>query len=254
MQKRGQVTVFVMIGLVVIIVIALFFFARNNMGLGINPQQFVESRLDPIRDNIKECVDKIVPEAVTSLGKQGGDFSPATYRRYQGQTVKYYCLNIPSEKNCLNIMPTLTGIKRNLQEYLQFQINNCVDRSLLKSKYGYKVTTANPQTAIEFVGQSIEITIDYPITITKGGATVRLNELKRVYNDVPIEDLYATAVDITNALATNGFFDQVIYMLQHKDAILINVDKPYPDRIYKLQKRDSTYEWWFAVQGEEMSA
>ena len=254
MQKRGQVTVFVIIGIVVILIIALFFFARNNLGIGINPQQFVESRLDPIRDNVKECIDKVVPEAVTSLGKQGGDFSPATYRRYQGQMVKYYCLNIPDENNCLNVMPTLAGIKRNLQEYMQFQISNCIDRSLLKSKYGYKVITGNPKTEVEFQGQSIEITIDYPVTITKGGATVQLSKVKRVYNDVPINDLYATAVDITNALATTGFFDQVIYMLQHRDETIIGVDKPYPDRIYKLQKRDSKYEWWFATQGEEMVA
>lgn len=250
MQKRGQVTVFVIIGIVLIIIIALIFFARNNLGVGVNTQNFLHAKLDPIQDNIIECIDNNLPQAVETLGKQGGDFSPASYRRYQSKEVKYYCLEIPDKDTCLNIMPTKNRIKQNLQDYIAFQLDNCIDRSQLKSRYGYTITKAEPTAHIDFTDNAIEVTVNYPIKIEKSGTTVTMPEVKRVYNNVPIAQLYDVAVDITNAKATNGFFDQLTYMLQNQVDVIINVDKPHPDTIYKLNKRDSTYEWWFAVQGD----
>ena len=246
-------TVFVIIGLVLIIIIALVFFARNNMGVGVDTQVFLEGRLDPIKDNIQDCTDQIVPAAITALGKQGGDFSPASYRRYQSYEVKYYCLNIQGEDTCLNIMPTAARIRHNLQDYIDREMNNCIDRSLTKSRFGYSITQADPKTTVEFKEDTINVNIDYPVKIQKGGTTVAMPEVKRVFNDVPLNALYDTALDITNSLATTGFFDQVTYMLNNKADVIIEVDKPYPDTIYMLHTRGGEYQFWFAIEGEEMA-
>ncbi|PIS03504.1 hypothetical protein COT83_05745, partial [Candidatus Peregrinibacteria bacterium CG10_big_fil_rev_8_21_14_0_10_44_7] len=64
-------------------------------------------------------------------------------------------------------------------------------------------------------------------------------------------DLYNVAYDIVSAWSEGTYFDQLTYMLEHKGKYIINVDKPYPDIIYKINKEGSSFELWFAVQGSE---
>ena len=58
-----------------------------------------------------------------------------------------------------------------------------------------------------------------------------------------------------NDNAGTGFFDQLIYMLNKKGKIIINVDKSPStgnggDIIYKINKKDDNFEFWFAIEGD----
>ena len=90
---------------------------------------------------------------------------------------------------------------------------------------------------------------DYDVKIIKGETQSTVRGVTLSY-DVPLEELYAVAVDIVNSEANTGFFEQLLYMVNERGQYIINVDKPYPDKIYKVNKKDSDFEFWFAVEGE----
>ena len=249
MQKRGQVSVFAIVGVVIVILVALFFFFRNEYGVFVAPTSFLGEKAQPIEDNLKDCVNEAVRNSLESFGKQGGDLGPINYRLYQDRLVKYYCTNIPGEERCLNVMPTLGEMTDHFNEKIQDDVNNCVDKDLVRSGLGYEVKAGELTTETSAEGNRLIIRTSYDVDITKDVQKQSVRDVVTSY-DAPIEDLYSVAVDIVNAEANVGFFEQLLYMVNKRGQYVINVDKPYPDKIYRVQKKDSGFEFWFAVEGE----
>ncbi len=249
MRKRGQVTVFAIVGIVLVILIALFFFLRNEFGFFVSPTTFLNEKARPIEDNLKSCLNQAVSNSVDTFGEQGGDFNPSSYRFYQNRLVKYYCMNIPGEERCMNVMPQLVGLVGELNEKIQQDVRSCVDEDLVKSGLGYEVSAGELTTSTTTGSRGIVVTVDYNVDIVKDESRTSVRGVSASY-DVPIEDIYTAALDIVNSEANAGFFEQGIYMLNKRGQFVINVDKPYPDKIYKINKKDSEFEFWFAVQGE----
>jgi len=251
MQKRGQVTAFVIVGIVIILIIGLLFFMKDYYGVGVDPKVHIQGPLNSIKDEVSECVDSVVTPELNLIAKQGGDSNPSKFRLYDSRKVKYLCQNIPGEKKCLNSMDPLSKIEENLEKSLQNKLSTCVSKDLLKSKRGYTVRHSNPNINVKVLQETVLVEIDYPVEISKDGVTQKLSTIKREIPDSPLGSLYTVANDITNELAKTGYFYHLPYMLNKKGRIIIQVDKPYPDVIYKINKKDSNFQFVFAIEGEE---
>ncbi len=249
MQKRGQVSVFAIVGVTLVILVALFFFLRNQYGIFISPVKFLDDKAKPIEDNLKECVNKVVSASARDFLKQGGDNAPNSFRLYQGKAVKYYCTNIPDQDQCLNVMPVFGDIVSDLNDNIQVGVNNCIDQDLIKGGLGYKIEAGSLTTETTASGPNLLVRANYDVDITKGDTKSSIRGVT-VNFDIPLEELYVVAVDIVNAEASVGLFEQLLYMVNERGQYIINLDKPYPDKIYKINKKDNGYELWFAVEGE----
>ncbi len=249
MQKRGQATVFAIIGIFILIIVALFFFLRNEYGFFVSPTSFLSDKGQPIEDNMKSCVNQAVSKSLVTFGKQGGDLNPGRYVYYQSLGVKYFCLNIISDDKCLNVMPTLEEMTDGLNKQIQNDVNNCIDKSLVNSGLGYKITAGNITTSLLTNSGNLVVKAHYDVKIQKDQNQYSVKDIVVNY-DAPLKDIYSVAVDIVNSEARVGFFEQLLYMLNKKGMYIINLDKPYPDKIYKIQKKDSKFEFWLAIEGE----
>ena len=249
MQKRGQATVFAIVGIVIVIIVALFFFLRSELGFFVSPTSFLSDKAKPIEDNLRTCVDDAVEVSLEFFGKQGGEFNPSNYLLYQNRGVKYFCLNIPNSETCLNVMPSFEEMIEELQVDINDQVNNCVDKSLVQSGFGYEIKAGEVITTVIATDAGLNVRSHYDIKITKGENEYTVKDVVVGY-DAPIKELYSVSVDIVNAEARVGFFEQLLYMLNKKGQYEINLDKPYPDKVYKINKKGSNFEFWFAVQGE----
>ena len=249
MQKRGQATVFAILGIVILIIVALFFLLRNEFGFFVSPTSFLGDKAKPIEDNLKDCVSNALKDSLDIFGKQSGYFAPANYLLYQDMHVKYYCLNIPNKESCLNVMPTLSELIDNLNNRIEGNVNNCVDKDLIKSGLGYEIKAGRVSTNILTSDTGITVKAHYDVKITKGENSYTVRDAAINY-DAPIKSIYSVAVDAVNSESRVGFFEQLLYMLDKKGQFVINLDKPYPDKVYKIQKKDSSFEFWFAIEGE----
>lgn len=253
MLKRGQVSVFAIVGIVLVILVALFFFLRNEYGAFVAPTVFLNEKAKPIEDNLKGCILSVSQQSLNTFGKQGGDFNPSNYLLYKGMNVKYFCTNIIGKEECLNVMPTLREMEEKLSFEIQNGVNSCVNKDLAKSGLGYDIKAGKLDTKVEFAGENVLVKADYDVEITKGDIKTTINPVALSF-DAPVEELYSVAVDAVNAEARVGFFEQLLYMVSKKGKYIINLDKPYPDKIYKINKKDSEFEFWFAVEGERSNA
>jgi len=255
MQKRGQVAVFVIIGIVIVILVALMFVGRKEYGIGISNVKFLNDQLVPVKENANDCINEITAGAITQFAEQGGDLDPSRYVLYQNRKVKYLCYNILETYNCINMLPTFEMMINDLQERVDRDMKGCIDKELPKSALGaYDSVVGEPKTEIKVIGNDVVINLDYPVELSKSGTTVNLGKITRSV-DAPLFDLYKATYDVVNSHASTGFFDQLIYMLNKKGKIVINVDKSpsagnVGDIVYRINKKDDDFEFWFAVEGD----
>jgi len=251
MNKRGQVSTFVILGIFVVILVALILFARKQTGIGTPPLEFLGEKLKPIERNLKDCVDKQKDTTIKTFLEQGGDFFSDNYVLYQSKKVKYYCRNIPKDERCLNYLPPLKTMTDNLNIALQSEISKCVNKDLLKADTfgGYDLKAGALTTKTEAVGSGLLVSVNYDVKLTKGEESTKLGTVNQAL-DVPLKELYDVSFDIVNSEARFGFFEQLFYMLNKKGKYVINIDRPFPDKIYKINKNGNKHELWFAVEGE----
>ena len=244
MNKRGQVTVFIIIGIVLVILAGLFFFLRDYYGVGVPVQTFLQGPKQSIEKNVRECVDSTIVPGLVTLGAQGGYMYPLDFKLYKDKKVTYLC----KSPACINNIRPPRFVEEELENYLLGQMLGCVDQSLLKSKRGYEIKDAPLNLDVAFVGSDVQVEVDYPVEISKGGVTERLGKVKQNV-EVPFGELYDVAYDIVYAYATEGNFYHLPYMLSKKGAYEIQVDRPYPDVVYMINKKDSSYVFYMAVEG-----
>lgn len=251
MQKKGQVSIFVIVGLVLVILVLLLWYL-NDQGIVpiLGSGSTMTAKMGNIRGEIERCSNEGVKEGMNVYSKQGGKFNPTSYVRYSSLNVQYYCTVIPKDTKCLNIMPPLEDIRKDFENYMNSYMKNCVDMNILKSGNGIDVKTGEMKINIEFQ-DNVVVGVNYDVKVSKEGATMALEKMRVPVADTPIEGVYNVAYDIIEAKALGYEFDQNIYMIKKYGLYEINVDKPYPDTIYKINKKDSKFEFWFAVQGKE---
>ncbi len=255
MQKRGQIAVFVIIGIVLLILIALIFVGRKEFGFGISKIVFLKNKIDPLQKNIQDCVDKSIDTNGKLFAKQGGDFGPSRYVLYENIKVKYLCYNIQNSNKCINMMPTFETMTEQLSKKINDDVNNCINKDLFKSGLSYDViTNGELETEIQTIGDSVKVIVKYDVTLSKDESEQKLGNVEKEI-ELPLKELYDVTFDVVNNHAGTGFFDQLLYMLEKKGKYEINVDKSpslgnVGDIIYKINKKNSNFEFWFAIEGE----
>lgn len=247
--KTGQVSTFMIVGLIILIVVALIFVARDYVGIGISSEKFLSIKMEPIKDSIFKCVDVNAKDTLDLIGKQGGTLNPQNSIFYNGYKVNYLCTNLNGRRECANRMMLLSDIEKELNDDLKNKIKNCAQVQAIGNAMFYDVKVGEFDMTTNILDNSVNFNITYPITLTKGETKQTIKEFVRKV-DVPLGSLYGYAANIINYQAIYGDFNRVPEMINSKGAIEINIAKPYPDIVYILNKRDSNYIFQFGVEGE----
>lgn len=249
MHKKGQVTVFVIIGIVLVILAVLIWYLVGSDKIR-TPNVFLgfDGKKEGIDNNLRSCVEKAVVPVLNLSALQGGKLNPRFYRAYKGYKVSYLCWVIPGQKKCYNIMPTLSAIESENQKVIQQLVNKCVDKSLLD---GIETEgTKNINVKLSILRDSVIVDINYDVTlINNNGIRFPIENKKIVLSNMPYGELYNVVRNIVNSEATYGDFEPLFFMLGNKGKYEINVDRPFPDKIYIINKKDSDFKFQIAIEG-----
>ena len=104
-SKRSQVTIFIILGLIVVVSFIIIFLFFNPPEIRMvdenNPQAFIES-----------CTRETVEEAINLLSKRGGDINPVGSVVYDGENIAYLCYNEEFYESCINQRPLYVPEKK----------------------------------------------------------------------------------------------------------------------------------------------
>ncbi len=240
MNKKGQVTIFIIIAIVIIVLgILLYLFypkikAATEFGAK-NPSAFIQS-----------CIEDKIKETADILSLQGGSINPEHYFTYNDINIEYLCYTNKNYDTCIIQQPLLKQhIESEIKNNTQDEAEACFqDLKESYEKKGYNVNLVEGETLVELLPERIVTTFKNELTVTKGESE-RYETFSVVLNN-NLYELISIANSIIAWEATYGDADPRIYMTYYPD---LKVEKNLRDdgtRIYVLTNRDKGNKFQFA--------
>ncbi|MBS3073954.1 hypothetical protein J4447_00695 [Candidatus Pacearchaeota archaeon] len=239
-DKRGQVTLFIIIALVIIAMIALLAYFWNDIKsitVETTPQSFIES-----------CMNTPIDSAVNDVFLHGGTAAQKNFINYNGEKIEYLCYTNEYYKTCVVQQPLLKqSIERELNSLLKSQAKVCIDS--LKEDMTSKGYSVNSDNRVDFITNlsldKADFIISTPIVFTKGDASQSFSHFT-ISRRSKLYELIMSAVYILNWEARYGDFDILTFMFSYPDLRLEKLKQSEGSKIYILSSRSTNEKFIFA--------
>ena len=240
MGKRGQVTIFIIIAIIIIVIGILIYVFYPKI------QSLVGSDSNHPDAFMQTCLEDEIEETVEILSLQGGSMTPEHYFTFDDINIEYLCYTNQNYGTCMIQQPLLKQhIESEIKNEISAEVRACFDDLKTSfSKSGYDVNLKEGDIIIELLPEKIVTTLTSELTLTKGD-TERYETFHIILNN----NLYEL-VSISNSIieweATLGDADPRIYMTYYSD---LKVEKNLRDdgtRIYVLTDRNTKDKFQFA--------
>ena len=121
MKKRGQITIFIIVAILLVVGIGLYFLLRGVVGPGLggsvetNPQRYIQL-----------CAEEEARNSINKVLEQGGFLEPKDYKLHKDIRATYLCKNIGLFGPCINQHPMLLNeITLELKNKIKPTVDQC---------------------------------------------------------------------------------------------------------------------------------
>jgi len=246
-EKRGQVTIFVIIAIVIVAGIVLFF-TITQQGKNLTQQIFGSQEIN-VEQSLKDCLQtNEIKDSINSVLLRGGTNEPKLYYQYQGEQIEYLCYTNQYYQTCYMQKPLLINyVENEIKKSIENEIDSCV-RTLqedLTSK-GYTLSSRNYDYSIDLANKNIIIKIDYDLSVTKEDVQ-RFNGFEI---DIPSSayKLVSLSTSLLNYEARYGDADPLQYMILYPGVKVEKYKQSDGTTIYILTDRNTNDKFQFAVR------
>jgi len=229
MLKRGQVTIFIILGIVIVAAVGLFLYLGDFFeGAEIDKEDseaFVASQIEPTKKVVRDCVKESLIDSILFVSIQGGYFDPVHYELVGGYNISYSC------KDGVNELPLLDFISGEILEYMAQdseieKITDCIGTGFdviegtgIDLDYSFNdLSLFEPQITNEKAIQQI----NFPLSLSSYDSVANVNELV-IEVKTSLRSVYVIAVDIVNEECGNGNFIIEDYVWEDSQALDVPV-------------------------------
>jgi len=204
MQKRGQVTTFVIIAIIVVAVVLLGVFLWPQISERFMSEEraseVLASKSDSLRDAVEDCVKLVSEDFFHDMGLQGG------YYDTTGLDNLYYADNFftvvmfkNSNNKRVNKLPLLGQMAYQYQLFLDTEGNAAIDRCLNDFSSFEKTIDVTPGvrtiTPIVYY-DAVILDVDWPISVSKQSAKKKVTQTinqKSIILMIPLGNMWNVA-------------------------------------------------------------
>lgn len=241
MNKKGQIAIFIILALIIIVGVIIIFLLFNPPEIKIldekNPQASVES-----------CTREAVEEAIEILSRQGGDIQPKGFIRFKGEEITYLCFNYDYYDNCINQRPLLIEhIENEITDYIRPKVEACFNdlKNLLENRY--EIETSEMKISTKLHSKNVIVEIDKKFKMSRGDEVREFDDF-RMHMVHPIYDFANIAMNIVNQESRYCNFDELGFMILYPNYDITKFITGEADVIYKIKERSTGEEFDFAVR------
>ena len=228
MQKRGQVTLFIIIGILVVSLVVLGYYFRAELFQSEWEQGFADSLAIPsqaeeVHESISACVEELTIEAVDILGMQGGQIDlpddpiPSTVYNpfsnsleiFEGSGMKTtYWFYEASNAVQYSQIPLKEEMEVELGVYVDENLARCASNFSLYEEYN--ISAGDVYTEVEILNDEVLFTVDYPVKVAVDEFVF---EFPYFYEsvDVPLGEMYEAAVTIQMKENEDFYLEDMAY-------------------------------------------
>lgn len=250
-NRKGQVTIFIIIAVLVVGALAVFFLVRNQVAPQIggqqeqNPSAFLQS-----------CMESKIEATTSLLSSQGGYINNSLNKTFQftgeksSVDISYLCYTLGYYIPCINQEPMLIPhLKNEIKNYISDDVKKCFDEltSSLKGQ-GYTVDSNYNGFDVELTEGKLKIPIDGRITLTKTGGTSNYENLNLTFQS----KFYDTALVVQEIVSQEarfcyfGYIGYTIFYPQWEIKKFVTGDSTI---IYTIKNKNSADQFNFAIRG-----
>lgn len=251
-DKKGQITLFIIVGLLVVAGIALFFLFRTEIASKIGGKS--ETNFNSL---MSTCIESKVRQVSRELALGGGypnnklsiNFLFTEEGNYKNIT--YLCYTQNNYKPCINQHPALLlDLQKGIENEISSDVKTCFDEmvSSLKSQ-GFETTQKYDGFDVELNPKKIILDVDAKITLRKSGETSSQENFK-----IPVSsrlyEIAGVAQEILNQESLFCYFEETGFSLAYPDFSLDMFNfASESTKIYTIKHKDSDEKFRFAVRG-----
>ena len=200
--KKAQVTMFVVLGMVLLVLAAVLFYI--NYGGGQLSQQLVPaSRIPelaaPIKASIDSCLEQTAINAIIYTSSQGGYFELPKYSVKSGFSGAPYYLYENKQ-----IMPSISKIENEISSYINEELPFCMENFIAFRKNGFEIEAGKAATRTEISLEGISFGLKFPVKIKKGDFAFSLDSFGHAIKGTRLNEIYEVSKTLSSGMIKNS--------------------------------------------------
>ena len=265
MNKRGQIALFVIVGILIVGAVALFvMFQSGAVKAPVSAEEaekIVAAQTQPLKDLQDKCVKEVSLKGFNKIGMQAGyyDYSPLQTMDFAGKKV---IVVFKDGGIFTNKLPSIKSIEGEFDKYMQAEgyagLDNCTKefKSFKKTLDAVEQDKTNRSIKAEIRDDDILIKVEWPLTLRRAEASTLISA-----DDVTLlipGIIFKTAADIANMEVkgvefSGGNYDSYMFVNSEKTKHLgIDIRNPGTGTSVLLstvpyRKDEIPYYFYFAV-------
>lgn len=257
MNKRGQITIFVILAILIVAVILLLFTVYDNP-----IRRYIQKQTSEPNQNIENCVEKIIDDASEKIIENAGYINSPPLTKMFGYHIgesdeiplknyTYLCYTPGYRLRCIpSDAITIDHLRKEIKEYASPKIDSCF-KSLKSNleEQGYSVTLDNQMNfSVEFISRTIKIEIERKLEFSKAEQYKKFEEYN-VRVGSPIYDIIIIVHEIILQEVKYCNSDNIDIMKQYKNFEINKFQTGDGSKIYTIKDLLSEKIFRFVIRG-----
>lgn len=209
MTKKGQVTIFVILAILIVGAVVAFFLLRK-------PAAAESSSLDTgaVVSYVDNCIKSTGIDGIYFVGENGGYYNVPSLSALGG--IPYYY------SNGTLLLPSLSLIENSISSYVDNSLDFCAGN--FSSFPEFNISSGNVSTETKISEGGVVLNVDYPVTIRKGNSSKIITNFDNIQIPMRVLTVYNVSSQIINSSAGgNGLCLSCIYNLGNENNVTIGM-------------------------------
>jgi hypothetical protein len=213
MGRRGQITLFVIIGILLLFSVGLFLYLKNKTTI-FQPEIVVPPELMPMKNYIEGCMRTLAEEGIVTLGQQSGYVRiPVDIERTPSSYVSVDPFNLVKMPYWYyrgeDRIPSLEYIRDEISRYINDNLLICID-NLSVFRDAYEIETGKLKVTTTLADKSVVVEAHYPLDV-KSKQEIKRTKIKKFRVEIPVrlKSVYELASKIMKAENEHMFVENI---------------------------------------------
>ena len=239
-SKKGQVTIFIIIAIVVVGLAVLFYSFYPQLR-----STFI-SEIESPQAFIQSCLEEDIENTIDKLSLQGGDLDPEFFYQHGRDKLRYLCYSSEYYKLCTVQEPLLKEhIEEEIKEDISAKASECfIELKKVYQDKGYQVTLDEGSMGIELLPKRVVASFNNTLTLRK--ETAETYDTFRVVLNNNLYELTSIAISIIDFETTYGDAETTFYMDYYRDLKVEKLKQSEGTTVYILTDLNTDKKFQFA--------
>lgn len=252
LRNRGQLTIFIIAGILIVSAVVLFFLFRT----GIIPEIGGGTKGKSVNAFLSSCLEDKVREAAREISLRGGEMQsqlslPFTFTEENIQrNISYLCYTQNNFRPCVVQKPALIlNVQNEIKNYISSEVQGCFNE--MESNFesqGFSVSRGGLNDFdVKLMPRKIAIQTSSEITLTKNEETTTEKDFEIVVLSRTYE-LLGLASEIINSETQFCYFEDTGFEITYPEYSIDRFIVESGVRIYTLENKETTEKFRFVVR------